>query len=154
VFGPVQAAEGVGPTGIRMRGSFSVEGRFQGRRHSAVRLLVRSRQSHGRHRPRPQLTDRLFPNVDLRGDIHRTVERDAGGLELLIVTADTVTVERGSDDGRLRLRRGDVNARARDVNEKTATASDQRGPSGNYPNSILKGTSLRMSLLPPPRELL
>ena len=119
VLGPVQAAEGVRAARIRVGGGRGVERRLEVRDHAAVVGGVGPGARPGRHRAGPQLADDLLPQLGMAGDVGDVdaFERQAAGLEPVVVTGDAVAVEQGLLVGRslpsrrrcgpLRGRRGD-----------------------------------------------
>ena len=112
VLGPAQAMEGLRPAGVRFGRRRGVELAFDPGAEAVVGLPVGTRAGPGRHGAGAQLADHLLPCLGMRRDVAdvQRLEREAAGLETVVVAGDTeavherLAVDRGA--GRLLSGRG------------------------------------------------
>ena len=126
VLGAVQAMEHRRPAGVGVERGRAVEPGLEPAREPVVRLAIRTRPPHRGHEAGPQLAHHLLPHLGTRRHVVHVqeVQRQAGGLEGLVVAGDAVAVEQRPLWGRsgcraranlLRVRAGGRLLRARSV---------------------------------------
>ena len=107
VLGAIEAAEGIGPAGIRPGRGGAVQRGFEVRDQRVVGLRVGARHAGGRHVPDAQLAHHLFPDVGPLARIVRVerAEHESSGFPLVAMAAGAIPIDDGACRcGRLRLR--------------------------------------------------
>src|SRR5207249_4259899 len=129
VLGSVQAMKRLRSARVRSIGLCPIERRLYGGNERVHRRFIGTWRSQGRHRSGTKLAHRLFHDVGGRTGLRHVhaLQRETAGLHSIVVTGDTVALER-----RTRI---DVRSpwRRRDLRGGTEASQDEDAAQGAVP---------------------